>query len=68
MFVGLFVAFGFAAAGVYWLLDRTLPPAGDDVQAGYAVVAALRLTALLLVVLFFTAPGSADASLRTASG
>lgn len=56
MFVGLFVAFGFAVAGTYWLLDRKLPPAGGT-QVGYALVASFGLLALLLAVLFFTAPG-----------
>jgi hypothetical protein len=57
MFVGLFVAFGFGAAGAYWVLDRRLPPARDEVQIEHALVASLGLLPLLMIVLFFTAPG-----------
>jgi hypothetical protein len=57
MFVGLFVAFGLAAAGAYWALDRKLPPAKAELQAGHALVAALGAVPLFMIVLFFTAPG-----------
>ena len=57
MFVGLFIAFGFTVSGVYGLLDRKLPPAGDATQIGYATLASLGSLALLMAGLFFTAPG-----------
>ncbi len=56
MFVGLFVAYGLAVSGAYWLLDRKLPPAGEDIQIGYAVLASFGLMALLMAGLFFTTP------------
>ncbi len=56
MFAGLFIAFGFAVSGVYWALDLKLPPAGDDVQIGYVLLASFGFMALFMVGLFFTTP------------
>ncbi len=56
MFAGLFIVFGFAVSGVYWALDLKLPPAGDDVQIGYVVLASFGFMALFMVGLFFTTP------------
>lgn len=56
MFGGLFIGFGFAVSGVYWLLDRRLPPAGDDIQIGYLVLASFGMMPLFMAALFFTTP------------
>jgi hypothetical protein len=56
MFVGLHFVFGFAVSGVYWLLDRKLPPAADREQVGYLVVTSLAILPLLLVIALFTVP------------
>ena len=54
MFASLFIVFGFAVSGVYWALDQKLPPAGDDVQTGYVVLASFGSMALFMAGLFFT--------------
>ena|GEM_PF-3373099 len=56
MFVGLHFAFGLVVSGLYWLFDRTLPPAADREQVGYLVVTALGGVGLLLVIALFTVP------------
>ena len=56
MFAGLFMVFGFAVSGVYWALDRKLPPAGDDIQVGYVLLASFGFMALFMAALFFTTP------------
>jgi len=56
MFVGLHFAFGLFVSGLYWLLDRRLPPAEDREQVGYLIVTSLGTMALLLVIALFTVP------------
>ena len=56
MFVGLHFAFGFVVSGLYWVFDRTLPPAADREQIGYLIVTALGGIGLLLVIALFTVP------------
>jgi hypothetical protein len=56
MFAGLFIVFGFAVTGVYWALDRRLPPAGDELQVGYVLLASFGFMALFMAGLFFTTP------------
>ena len=57
MFVGLHIAFGLTVSGLYWLLDRRLPPApADREQVVYLIVTALGGIGLLLVIALFTIP------------
>ena len=56
MFVGLHFAFGLTVSGIYWLLDRRLPPAAEVEQVGYLIVTVLGSVALLLVIALFTIP------------
>lgn len=56
MFVGLSFIFGFSVSGVYWLLDRRLPPASDGEQVGYLIVSSLVVLPLMLVIALFTVP------------
>lgn len=57
MFVGLHLGFGLAVSGIYWLLDRRLPPAADREQVGYLIVTVVGGIGLLLVIALFTVPG-----------
>ena len=54
MFVGLHFAFGLIVSGLYWLLDRKLPPPEEHEQVGYLIVTSLGTVALLLVIALFT--------------
>jgi len=56
MFVGLHLAFGLVVSGLYWLFDRTLPPAAEREQIGYLIVTAIGSIGLLLVIALFTVP------------
>jgi hypothetical protein len=56
MFVGLHFAFGLVVSGLYWLFDRTLPPAADREQVGYLIITSLGGIGLLLVIGLFTVP------------
>ena len=56
MFIGLHFAFGVVVSALYWLFDRTMPPAADREQVGYLIVTALGGNGLLLVIALFTVP------------
>ena len=56
MFVGLLFAFGLVVSGLYWVFDRTMPPAADREQVGYLIVTGLGGIGLLLVIALFTVP------------
>ncbi len=56
MFVGLHFAFGLVVSGLYWLFERTMPPAADREQVGYLIITGLGGAGLLLVIALFTVP------------
>jgi hypothetical protein len=69
MFVALNLLFGFTVTGVYWLLDKRLPPAAAMEQPLWAVAAVPFLMGCLLLVAFLTLPGfsGGDASYEMAA-
>jgi hypothetical protein len=58
MFAALNLLFGFSVTGVYWLLDRTLPPTATTTETPMWLVASvLFLLGLVLLMAFLTVPG-----------